>query len=143
MSEPFRIFIYCDDPSHAPKRVPVAVFRALPGGGWHEEPPKKRTGRAGNVGSGMHMFGNTPAPSGWALDEEVSNADVRTRFELHCSQTPQCRRRPAPAQQERLFAVLEHWRQLGVSELALAVVVANLQEQAERRPLSGKPRGNG
>jgi hypothetical protein len=131
----FEVFIYCDDPSHAPRREPVDVFVALPGGGWDERPPKKRQGRAGHVGAGMHMINDAPAATGWALDPEASNADVRTRFVLSCERTPACRRRPVPARQEHLFPVLDHWRTMGVSEVALAVIAANLQEQTERGPL--------
>lgn len=133
MSEPFRIFVYCDDNSHSPKRVPVDVFLELPAGGWDERPPKGRVGRAGHVGLGMHMIGDAPAKTGWASDPAVSNDDLRTRFELLCERTPQCRRRPVPARKDHLFAVLDKWRALGVSEQSLAVLAANLHEQAKRR----------
>jgi hypothetical protein len=142
-TEAFEVFIYCDDPSHAPKRVAVDVFVALPGGGWHERPPKKRVGRAGHVGSGMHLIGDRPAESGWALDPGVDNEQVRTKFELVCEQTPTCRRRSSPPRQETLFALLDEWRAARVSELPLAVLAASLTEQARRREPPEPPRGNG
>ena len=129
-----RMFIYCDHPSHAPKRVPVTAFLKLPDDGWHEQPHKRKQGRAGHVGTGMHMLDDSPAGTGWA-NEDVSNVSIRTRYELFCEQTPACRKRPVPARQDHLFRVLDRWRDLGADELALAVLAANLGEQAERRSL--------
>lgn len=129
----FRIFIYCDDPSHAPKRVPVDAFLELPGGGWHEDPPKKKTGRTGHVGSGMHMLGDELAQDGWALDPDVTNESVRTRHEIVCERTAACRRRSVPVRPEHLFPVLDRWRALGTNELSLAVLAATMGEQTGRR----------
>lgn len=128
------IFIYCDDASHAPKRSPVDVFVALPDGGWHERPPKKKIGRAGHVGSGMHMLGSDVARDGWALDPDKGSG-LRTRYELVCDRTPQCRRRPLPAQQGNLFAALDSLRGEGIDRISLPVLAAMMGEQAERHPL--------
>lgn len=127
-----RIFIFCDDPSHAPKREPVDVFVSRGDGEWFERPVKKRVGRAGHVGTGMHMLGDEVARTGWATREV--DAPIRTRHELICTKTPACRRRPVPATQEHLFAVLNHWCDTGADEIALAVLAAMLGEQAERDP---------
>jgi len=60
----------------------------------------------------------------------VSNADIRSRFELVCRK---CRRRPLPVRAEKLFPVLDEWQSAGVSELALAVLAATLQRRSESR----------
>lgn len=136
-----QVFVYCDDPSHAPKREPIAVFTKIPSGGWHEQAPKHRQGRAGHVGTGMHMVGDAPALPGWANDPTVSNADLRSRYELVCERTPACRRRPTPARQEHLFDVLDKWQSTGAPEIALSVLAANLEERTKRD--AGPSRGNG
>lgn len=128
----FRVFIYCDDHSHSPKREPLAVYCAVPGGGWQEEVPRKRGSRSANFGAGMHMIGNEVAQPGWALDSEVSNADVRTRYEIACGRTPRCRNRPVPARQENLFPVLDALRHAGMREVPLAVLAAMLGERSLR-----------
>lgn len=133
-SESFRIFIYCDDPSHAPKREPVDNFIALPGGGWHEDPPKNRVGRYGHVGAGVHLVGDKVPEPGWANDPQVANQDVRTKYVLACERTPQCRRRPRPPQEANLFPVLEQMHSLGRSEVALWELGVMLDEQARREP---------
>lgn len=133
----FRIFIYCDDPSHAPRRVAVTNFVHVEAGmlgsaSWHEEPSSRAS--RGKLGAGMHMVGDLPAADGWANDPDVANEEIRDRFELVCRK---CRTRPVPARAGNLFAVLDRWQALGVAELSLAVIAANLREQAERGSLGG------
>ena len=124
-AQAFKIFIYCDDPSHAPRRVPVANFLELPGGGWHEEPASHAT--PGPVGSGHLLIGDNLATEGWANDPDVANADVRGRFKLECRK---CKRNgraiPCDAKAETLYPVLDGWRSAGVLEVPLAVVAATL-----------------
>lgn len=138
MSEPWRIFVYCDDPSHATRRWPVAKFVELPSGAltgdqrWHEE--TKPRSSVGRVGTGRHLIGDDLPEAGWASDPAVENADVRTRFEFVCRKCQ--RRRPravvVPVRSERLFAVLDGWRDSGVSEVSLAVMAAILARRSER-----------
>lgn len=120
----FRIFIYCDDPSHAPRRVAVTNYVALPGGGWHEEPASRAT--TGHVGAGYHLVADRPAETGWALDPEVSNNDVRSKHGLVCRK---CKGRPVPVNEPRLFPVLDGWRELGESEVPLASIAASLMRK--------------
>lgn len=126
IGEPFAIFIFCDDPAHAPRKVAVTNFVALPGGGWHEKPASRAS--RGHVGTGYNLVSDTPAEPGWALDPEVSNADVRDKFELACRK---CKGQPrgrahVRAQRETLFGVLDGWRESGVSEVPLALVAASV-----------------
>ncbi len=128
-AQAFKIFVYCDDPSHAPRRVPVANFLKLSGGGWHEEPASRAT--PGPVGSGHHLIGDRLGTPGWANDPDVSNTDIRSRFKLACRKCKgNGRSTPCDAKAETLFPVLDGWRSAGVLEVPLAVVVATL---------SGKP----
>jgi len=130
---PPSVFIFCDDPSHSPKREPITTFLELPGGGWQEKVHKARIGRAGHVGSGVHLVGNTVPEAGWALDPEISNSDIRSKYELACERTPTCRKRPVRALEGSLFRALDQWRSSGQSEMALNVLAAILEEQARRK----------
>lgn len=53
MAGAFKIFIYCDDPSHAPRRVAVTNFLAEPDGGWFEKPASRAAASTGTVGQGI------------------------------------------------------------------------------------------
>lgn len=121
------MFIYCDDPSHA-RRVPVTNFYELPGGGWHEEPASRAA--TSDVGAGHHLIGDKLGEAGWALDSDVSGADVRTRYKLVCRKCKGTGGQGAvDAKGETLHRLLDGWRKAGVSELALSVIGANLSEK--------------
>ena len=124
-AQAFKVFIYCDDPSH-PKRVAVTNFIALPDGGWHEEPSSRAA--TGKIGSGMHLIGDTPGGTGWANDPDVNNADVRSRFEFSCRR---CHNPvPVSARAENLFPVLDGLQTNGVSEVPLTLIAASLKWKA-------------
>ena len=134
----FRILIYCDDPSHAPRRVPVENFDDKGGAGWHTTPPS-RADRL-RVGTGQTIVGDALPEPGWALDPEVSNSDIRSRFEMVCRRC--LHPRPVVAREDRgdgLFEVLDGLRAQGVSQVPLPVLATMLQEQAARRKPSGSP----
>lgn len=127
MSEPYRIFVFCDDESH-PKRAAVTNFvRVTPGplspsGGWHERPSSRALAAPG---AGRHLIGDAPAEAGWANDPDVSNADVRDRYELTCRR---CRHpRPVVARRETLYTALDGWETLGVSEVSLSQLAASIR----------------
>lgn len=122
----FKMFIYCDDPSH-PRRIAVTNFIALPDGGWHEE-PSSRASKDGAVGTGRTIVDDTLPGAGWANQPSENHQEIRDRFELVCRK---CRRRPVLARKENLFPVLDGWRAAGVSEVALAVIGASLQRKSE------------
>ncbi|HMM93981.1 hypothetical protein [Phycicoccus sp.] len=130
----FKIQVFCEDPSHSGRRVPVTNFVAVPRGGWHEV-PASRAGR-GRTSAGYHLLENTPAETGWALDPSVSNADIRDRFELVCRK---CKGKPkgqrgesVAARSENLFPVLDGWRASGVSEVPLSLLAASLGRSKSR-----------
>src|SRR5450759_2424550 len=93
----FKVFIYCDDPSH-PRRIAVTNFIALPDGGWHEE-PSSRASKDGAVGTGRTIVDDAlPAP-GWANQPSEDHQEIRGRFELVCRKC----RGSVPARAENLF----------------------------------------
>lgn len=128
-----RIHIYCDDLSHAPKRIPITTFEKLPDGTWREDVRKNRMGRAGHVGTGVHLVRDTVPEVGWALDPEISNSDIRLKHELVCERTPTCRKRTARPRIGSLVRVLDRWLSTGQSEMALSVLAVTLVEQAKRK----------
>lgn len=125
-ADAFKVFIYCDDPSH-PRRVAVTNFIALPDGGWHEE-PSSRASRDGYLGTGRTIVDDTLPSHGWANQPSEDRQEVRDRFELVCRK---CRRRPVTARAEKLFSRLDGWRAAGVLEVPLAMVAASLQRKSE------------
>ena len=122
-----RIFVYCDHPSHAPREVAITNFVALPDGGWHEV-PASRASAAGNVATGRHLVGNSTTEAGWALDADVANADIRTNHDLTCRKCPT---RPFWVTAEKLYPVLDRWRDSGVPQLSLVAIAASLKKQSE------------
>ena len=122
----FKVFIYCDDPSH-PRRVAVTNFIALPDGGWHEE-PSSRASRDGYVGTGRTIVDDTLPAAGWANQPSEDHQEIRDRFEMSCRK---CRRSVVVVRKENLFPVLDGWRAAGVSELPLTVVAASLRRKSE------------
>ncbi len=70
-----------------------------------------------------------PAP-GWALDPEVSNDAIRTRFDLLCRKC----RKPLAVRAEKLFSLLDGWHTAGVSEIPLAAIAASLELTSRSRP---------
>ena len=130
---PFQIYIYCDDRSHT---RPVAVTNFVevnPGplaenGGWHER-PASRASQKRRIGTGMTMIGDAVPEAGWALDPDARNADVRERFELECRK---CNSQGSlDVRAEKLFPVLDGWRDAGVSRVPLAVLAASLQRKSQ------------
>jgi len=120
-----RIFIYCDDPSHPGRRVAVTNYVLTPGGTWTEEPASRAS--TGHVGAGHHLIGDTPAPTGWALDPDVSNAEVRDHHELICRK---CKHRPVRLRPETLDVVLNGWHAAGVSQVALSMFAASMGRES-------------
>lgn len=131
----FKVFIYCDDPSH-PRRVAVTNFIALPDGGWHEEPASRVS--TGHVGTGYHLLEDTPATTGWALDPEVSNAQVRANHDLPCRKCKGQGRGTLTVRSEKLYPVLDGWRASGVSEVPLTLVAASLGRSNNQNPERGQ-----
>jgi len=124
-SDAFKVFVYCDDESHAPRRVAVTNFLAVPSGGWHEQPASRAP--TGDLGTGHQMIGDKPAATGWANDPSVSNADVRQHYELVCRK---CRRRPLRVRPERLFDRLDGWRRAGESSVSLSLLAASIASRS-------------
>lgn len=120
-----KVFVYCDNTKHSGRRVAVTNYIAT-ATGWHEQPASRAVPRAG---MGMHMIGDDVAQDGWALDPEVSNADIRTRFELQCRKCGDEGR--LAARLETLHAVLDGIRDAGVSEVPLRFLAASIQRKSE------------
>lgn len=120
-----KIFIYCDEPAH-PRRVAVTNFVPLPGGGWHEIPATR--GREDNAASGHTLIGDHLAPTGWALDPAVDNAEIRDHHELVCRK---CRRQPLRLLPETLDALLDGWRHAGVPEVSMRLLAASIGRVSE------------
>lgn len=127
----FRIFIYCDDSSHA-RKVAVTNFIATPSwgiatpsGGWAEQ-PASRASMQGPVGAGRTILDDELAQPGWANAPSEHDQDIRERFEPECRK---CHRRVV-ARKDNLFRVLGAFQLAGVSRVALSVLGASLSRQS-------------
>ena len=119
------LFIYCDHESHRGRRVAVTNFDRAPDGGWIERPASRAS--TGHLGAGHHLIGDEPAGTGWALDPEVSNDDVREHYELVCRK---CKSRPVRMRTESRNQILDGWHSHGESEISLAMIAASLGRQS-------------
>lgn len=130
-----QVFVYCDDPSHAPRRVAVTNFilcSGVLGTRWAERAASRAPvgGDGREVGSGRSIVRDAPAVPGWANDPEVGNREHRNRYELTCRKCSRGEaRRTVAAREETLFAALDGWRALGVSEVSLTALAASLQRK--------------
>jgi hypothetical protein len=119
-----KIFIYCDDPSHAPRRVAVTNFRRAPGvlgPAWSTMPASRADA---SPSDGITLVGDAVPAPGWANDPTISNADIRSRYRLECRK---CRHsQPLVVRPETLHPALDALAAHGVSELPLAALAASL-----------------
>lgn len=127
----WHIFVFCDHASHSLQRVAVTNFVEVPAGpllagpSWHEVPASRADPK--RAGTGNTLVGDTVPDDGWALDPDIENAAIRERFEMGCRKCE----RPVVVRAENLYPVLDSWRNAGVSEVALDVLVASLQRRSE------------
>lgn len=123
-----RIFIYCDEPSHAPRRVAVTNFQSLGNGRWNEL--FTSSAAQGQRESGVTLVNDSMLKPDWDPLESPREGEVRSRYQLVCRK---CRRRPVVAREENLFAVLEKLADAGVSGLTLSGLAASLALQSDDR----------
>jgi hypothetical protein len=118
-----RVFIFCDDASHAGRFVAVTNFVPIQDGRWTEQ----YASRAARKESGTTLDGNSPFSATSPTD--LDGRELRSRYQLVCRK---CRgRSPVVAREQTLFTVLNVLQEHGVDRISLAGFAASMALQSD------------
>jgi len=134
-----RVFIYCDDPGHPPRRRRVAVtnFYAIGDGRWTEH----STGSPSRKDSGTTLADDSRLPPGSINPQKLAKFEVvRSTHELVCCK---CKARPMEVREDKLFRALNAVAAVGESEVSLSELAAIVETQSDMQGRADPEAGQG